>query len=133
MERFPHNAVVFKVFVELEARYGLTHRVRTHWESMWQGPMRIAQVLVECVLYRMCALMRQMLRLQGPVRIAQVHVECVLCSMCALMRQMLMLQDPMRVAQNAVPLLNKFSKVLIAVTSRGKILLVAILLSLSLL
>ena len=56
MERFPHNAVVFKVFVELEARYGLTHRVRMHWESMWQGPMRIAQVYVECVIFRMCSL-----------------------------------------------------------------------------
>jgi hypothetical protein len=67
MERFPHNAVVFKVFVELEARYGLAHRVRTHWESMWQGPMRIAQVYVECVLYRMCARMRQMLvNVPGP-------------------------------------------------------------------
>ena len=46
MARFPNNAVVFKVFVELEERYGLSHRVRTHWERMWHGPARNAQVRV---------------------------------------------------------------------------------------
>ena len=37
MHRFPYNAVMFMVFVHVEERFGLSHRVRWHWERTWEG------------------------------------------------------------------------------------------------
>jgi len=36
MQRFPYNAAVFLVFVQMEDRHGLSHRVRAYWEGMWE-------------------------------------------------------------------------------------------------
>jgi hypothetical protein len=34
---FPRNVIIFLLFVQLEDRYGLSHRVRSYWEATWEG------------------------------------------------------------------------------------------------